>query len=114
MTRYDNLLARGRARHGAAFDDSALDPRFRRWYDSGERVRVAYTFPSDPGRGDTQYTTGTIGATTGSRPAFLLMRKRTDRGSSYVIGPRDVVVAVKRGRVYVPVGQEPLPEPTDG
>lgn len=35
-----------------------------------------------------------------------LMRNVNARGSSYVIGPRDEVIAVKRGRTYEPVGQE--------
>jgi hypothetical protein len=106
MTRsYADLVYRGRARYGEAFSETGLDPRFVRWYESEERVRVRYIAADGS---YTQATTGTIGATTGWRPAFLLMHSARSRGSSYVIGPRDTVVAVKRGRTYEPVGQATL------
>jgi len=104
MTRsYADLLARGRARWGERFDPSGLEPSFVRWYESEDRVRVAYTIPGDPGAGDTLFAYGTVGVTTGWRPAFLLVHSVRSAGSSYVIGPRDRVVAVKRGRRYLDV-----------
>lgn len=47
--------------------------------------------------------TGTVGITTGWHPAFLLMSRSSAMGSSDVLSARDVIVAVKRGRSYVPV-----------
>ena len=102
MNRYQDLVARGRARHGEAFSEASMDPRFRRWYESGDRIKVRYTAADGS---YTLETTGTVGATTGWMPAFLLMHSTRSRGSSYIIGPRDEVIAVKRGRTYEPVGQ---------
>lgn len=109
MPRYDrrsyaDLVDRGRAQHGARFSEASLEPSFVRWYESGDRVRVRHTYPS----GSITEATGTIGATTGWRPAFLLMHSTRSRGSSYVIGPNDAVIAVRRGRHYEPVGQTTL------
>jgi len=103
MRSYADLVARGRARWGDKFSESELDPRFRRWYESGERIKVEYVIPGDPGKGETLTAYGTVGVTTGWQPSFLLMRAANARGSSYLIGPRDHVVAVKRDGKYVPV-----------
>lgn len=103
MRSYDDLLRRGRARHGERFDPSALETSFVRWYESGDRIKVEYVIPGDPGKGDILTAYGTVGVTTGWRPAFLLMRSANARGSSYVIGPNDRVAAVKRGGKYVEV-----------
>lgn len=97
MAAYDDAIARGKARHGDKWSDAELLPAFRRWYGTGERVKVRYTYRD----GSTEDTTGTIGMTTGWRPAFLLIRTSRSIGSSYVIGQNDKVVAVKRGSKYV-------------
>lgn len=91
MSKYTDYITRKRAEYGERFDPSDLDPRFIPYFNSGERVRVST-------RGLT--LTGTVGVTTGWRPAFLLMRRRTDRGSSWVLGPNDQILAVKRGKRY--------------
>jgi len=88
---YADLVLRGRSHYGDRFSESDLAPRFRRYYESGERVRVRFSYGE---------ATGTIGATTGWRPAFLLMRTARSIGSSYVLSERDTVVAVKHGRTY--------------
>lgn len=90
---YSELVARGKARHGDQFDDSGLAPQFRRYYESGQRIRVQ--------SGDF-VRTGTVGVTTGWRPAFLLMHRSNASGSWDVLGPNDVVTHVQRGREYVP------------
>lgn len=95
MTAYDQLLARGVARHGDRFDPGDLAAGFVRYYGTGERVRVT------DGHGYTR--TGTVGVTTGWRPAFLLMHRRSDVGSSDVLGTGDRVTHVRHGRTYVPV-----------
>lgn len=93
-TRFDQYVARKRAEHGDKFDDSSLVAKFRPFYHSGQRIRVA--------NGD-YVRTGTVGATSGWKPAFLLMHRSTDHGSSDVLGERDVITHVQRGRAYVPV-----------
>lgn len=93
MTRsYADLVRRGRQRHGDRFSESDLAPGFRRYYDSGERVRVRFDYGEE--------LTGTIAATTGWRPAFLLMRTARSIGSIYTLSERDTVVAVRHGRTY--------------
>lgn len=82
-------------------DRSALAPAFTRYYESGDRVRVA--FVTLDGSEVYETLTGTIGKTTGWRPAYLLMRTARSHGSPYVLSARDRIVAVKRGREYVSV-----------
>lgn len=89
-------LARCRARHGDKFDPSELVPRFAAFLGTGQRIRVANT------RYD-YVRTGTVGATGGWRPAFLLMHRSSDVGSSDILGPDDVITHVQYGRRYVPV-----------
>lgn len=76
-------------------DRSGLNPAFDQYYHAG-RVRVRFS--------DGVELTGTIGRTTGWRPCYLLMRRSSDFGSSWTIGPNDRIVAVQRGREYVVVG----------
>jgi hypothetical protein len=99
IRRFSDLVARGTARHGERFDPSELAKEFRHYYETGERIRVV----SEYAGGGTYVRTGTVGVTTGWRPAFLLIHRSSDHGSSDLLSDRDRVVAVKRGREYVPV-----------
>lgn len=94
VTCYQEFIERATRKHGDKFDASELAPEFARYF-RGERVRVRFSHGEE--------LTGTIGVTTGWRPAFLLMRRSSDVGSSHVLGAGDHVVAVKRGREYVAV-----------
>jgi hypothetical protein len=76
-------------------DRSALAPAFTRWYLAGDRVRVRFA--------DGEEMTGIIGRSTGWRPVYLLMCRADSIGSPHVLGRGDRVIAVKRGREYVPV-----------
>lgn len=87
------------AMHLRMIDRSDLAPAFARYYESGERIRVA--FVTLDGSSVYEELTGTIGKTTGWRPAYLLMRTARSHGSPYVLSARDRVVAVKRGSRYV-------------
>jgi len=91
MRSYQDLVFRGRQRHGAQFDESSLDPRFIRYDESGQRVRVKTCG---------MFLTGTIGVTTGWKPCFLLMRTSRSTGSSWTLGQEDELIAVKQGRTY--------------
>lgn len=81
------------ARRGQYTDTTDLDaasqfkPHFH-----GPRIKVA-------GPAGTRF--GTVGMTTGVKPAFLLMHRRTDIGSWDVLGPEDMVIAVKARSRYV-------------
>lgn len=94
MRSYDDYLGTKRDQFGDKFDPSALAQEFVPYFESGERIRVV----------DGEHVrTGTIGVTTGWRPAFLLMHRSSDDGSSDVLGLKDRVTHVKRGRTYVAV-----------
>lgn len=88
-------LARSRQVHGDKFDPSDLFAApFGRYWETGERIRV---------EGPAGIRTGTVGMTTGWRPAFLLMHRSSDLGSWDVLGPNDRVIAVRHNGRYVNV-----------
>ncbi len=90
MTKYEQRLARGRTEHGEHFDSSALDAvddSIKQAFQSGARVIVRNERYDETRR-------GRVSTTTGWRPAFLLMHRVSDHGSSDVLGPDDRVVGV--------------------
>ncbi len=96
MTKYEELIARKSREYPQgterSFCTDHLASNFIRFYNSGERVKVATCY------GEFKY--GTIGITTGWRPSFLLMRTRTQLGSSDTLSELDQVVAVKTASGY--------------
>lgn len=76
MNRYSDLINRAKAQHGEQFDDSNINKDFIRHYESNARIEVEYYGEVIRGR---------IGVTTGWKPCFLLMRRKSDHGSSYTI-----------------------------
>lgn len=89
MNNYENYIQRCKAKHGDKFSAEDLNPAFVAAYNSKKRITVA--FVSTTGEiYDVQR--GTVGATTGWKPCFLLMRRSTDHGSSYTIGRFDKIV----------------------
>lgn len=91
--RFQSFIERKRREHGVRFDPSELASAFVPYFESQERVRVRLKYGEE--------MTGTIGVTTGWRPAFLLMRSSRALGSSVVLSSEASVIAVKRGRKYV-------------
>lgn len=92
---YEDYLNRKRAEHGERFDPSDLAEQFIPYFISRERIRVE-------GLAD-EPLTGTVGVTTGHKPAFLLMRRSSDHGSMWLLSDEHRITAVKRGRDYVAV-----------
>jgi hypothetical protein len=88
---YEDYLSRKRAEY-ADFDPSQLAPAFIPFFHTGQRIKVRFSSGEEK--------TGTVGVTTGWRPAFLLMLKSSAHGSSEVLGAGDVPVAIKKGRTY--------------
>lgn len=84
--------------HLRLIDRSELAPQFAAAYASGERIRVRFSWDED----GTKTKTGTVGKTTGWKPAYLLMARSDSIGSSDLLGPGDRIIAVKRGAKYVP------------
>ena len=91
MRNYTDYLHRKQAEFGAKFDPSNLDERFVPYFESGERIKVSI---------GNFALTGTIGVTTGWRPAFLLLRTSRAMGSPWLLGKQNKVLAVKRGQYY--------------
>ena len=65
MKNYQTTLEKCKAEHGNKFNASDLDPRFIRFYESGERIKVETL-------GET--LTGTIGKTTGWKEKLFLRK----------------------------------------
>ena len=94
MRNYQQYVEGKRREYGDKFSAAALDRRFVRYYESGERIKVNV--------GEMEIT-GTVGVTTGWAPTFLLMRTSRSLGSIWTLGQKDKIIAVKRSRKYVPV-----------
>ena len=86
-TRYADYIQRKRREFGDRFSTSDLAPEFVEHFNTGARVRVRFSYGEE--------RTGTIGVTTGWRPCFLLMSRKTDHGSSDTLSTRDRVVGVQ-------------------
>lgn len=97
MSYFDDYLLRKRTEHGDKFDPSDLAPQFVPYLHEDQRIKVRTRWGEE--------LTGTVGVTTGWRPAFLLMRRTSAYGSSTVLGKDDQIIAVKAGK-YVPVQEE--------
>jgi hypothetical protein len=82
---FAQFLESKRREYGARFDASDLASAFVPYYESGARIEVQ----DGPDK-----VRGRVGVTTGWRPCFLLMRRRSDRGSSYTISERNKVLRV--------------------
>lgn len=95
MTRFEAYCKRQRDKWGDKFIPPS-DARFIRYFNSGERIRVR-TCGLD--------LTGTVSASGGWAPVFLLMRTQRSIGSMWTLGEREEVLAVKLGRRYVEVSR---------
>lgn len=89
----ETYLARKRA-GDPRFDASDLAEGFWPYFTSGERVKVVNVADGSAPR------FGTVGITTGWKPAFLLMHRSNAVGSSDLLGPNDRVIAVESGSRY--------------
>ena len=74
-------------------DRSALASSFAGYHGTAQRIRVRFASGAE--------LTGTVGKTTGWRPAYLLMLRSSDRGSPHLLTIDDQIIAVQRGRRYV-------------
>ncbi len=92
MARIDETVRQGTRKYGERFDSTALAPQFVPHFNSGQRVRVRFSYGEE--------MTGRVSITTGWRPSFMLMRRSSDHGSSWLLGDNDRVVAVQHGRYY--------------
>jgi hypothetical protein len=87
MSKFELYMARGQARYDN-FDPRDLAAPFVPYYDSGQRIKVRFPWG--------EVRTGTVGVTGGWRPVFLLMGRKTDRGSSLILEDDVKIIAVHR------------------
>lgn len=92
---YHDFIERKQREYGERFSDAGLSEQFVSYFQSGQRIKVRMSHGEE--------LTGTVGVTTGWVPSFLLMRRSNSHGSIWTLSDRDEIVAVKRGREYVPV-----------
>lgn len=83
---FDDYCRRKQAEHGDKFDASGLAAQFIPYYHTDTKLRIL-------SRGGTERT-GTIGATTGYRPCFLLMTAANKVSSPWTLGDSDVITAI--------------------
>lgn len=86
------------ARNLQPIDRSMLVPRFARYLESGERIRVA--FITADGSRIYETRTGTVSMSGGWRPVYLLMLTARSVGSMYVLRETDIVLDVKVRNEY--------------
>lgn len=84
------IVERGRMKWFDQFDPSDLRPEFAPFLHTGQRIAVTIAG---------EVWTGTVGITTGWRPAFLLMPQRNSTGSSNLLTDA-TLLAVHDGRLY--------------
>jgi hypothetical protein len=94
MNSMTELVNRKTAQYGDKFDPSDLDGRFITYYQTGQRIKVE-TYG--------MVKTGTVGVTTGWKPAWLLMRTSRSMGSPWILGKECKLLAIKQGKKYIPI-----------
>ena len=90
---YAEYVARAQRKYGERFSDAELARKFVPFFESGARIKVRLRWGEE--------MTGTIGATTGWRPCFLLMRRSDSIGSPWTLSEADEIIAVQRNGRYV-------------
>ena len=93
-SRFEQYLQRKRVEYGTKFDASDLDSKFVSAFNSGYRIKVDFVGLDDAGNDTYGHSvkTGTVGVTTGWRPVFLLMLRKTDLGSGWTLTRRDRII----------------------
>jgi hypothetical protein len=89
-TKFEQYIDRQRSQYGDKFDASELAPQFVEALNNGDRYRVKVQSPY----GGKPYW-GFIGITTGWKPAFLLMFRRGQIGSSFLLSDKYQIVGSK-------------------
>jgi hypothetical protein len=88
-TNFDEFLERAKRKHGSIFSDRELSKKFIPFYRTGQRIRIR-TFG--------EIVTGTVSATTGWIPVFILMRTSRSIGSMYTLKDTDEILEIQNAR----------------
>lgn len=81
-------VSQKRRQFGTRFSTADLAEQFVPHFESGDRIEVLFSY------GD--IVRGTVGVTTGWRPAFILLLRRNSMGSSHVLKKEDKVLRIVR------------------
>jgi len=84
MPSFREYLDRKRREFGSKFDPINLSRRFVPYFESGERISVKFSWG--------EVKRGTVSVTSGWKPHFMLMLRRSDLGSSWLLDLREQIV----------------------
>jgi len=84
MRDFQEYLNKKNRQHNTQFDQSDLSKKFIPFFESQKRIKVQFSYG--------EIKTGTIGITTGYKPAFLLMLRSNSTGSSYILSDNDIIL----------------------
>jgi len=84
---WEAYLLYKQAQFGKRFDASELSGQFVPYFKTNYRIKVKMRW------GDV--LTGRVGVTSGWKPVFLLMRRRSDLGSSIVLTDKEKIIGTK-------------------
>ena len=86
MKNYKDYISKKYNEYGEQFDESCLAQKFIPYFESGERIEVKFSHG--------EVKRGRIGITTGWKPSFLLMLRRSDHGSSHLLTLNDKILSI--------------------
>jgi len=87
MRSYQDYISLKKREFGDKFDPSDLSSQFVPYFENGRRIEVDFGY---------EIKRGTVGVTTGWKPAFLLMLTKRSIGSSYLLGKNDKIIKIIR------------------
>jgi len=88
MTKYENHIAMKKLEYGNKFSAIDLDKRFIKYFNSGQRIKVTFSY------GESE--SGTVGVTTGWKPVFLLIKTTRSLGSSTFLNKSIIKIEVPK------------------
>jgi len=87
-TRFGQYVLRRRREHGERFNLDSLAEKWIEHFNSGSRIEVRFSCGT--------VKRGTVSATTGWVPSFLLILTQRSSGSSWLLGEDDELVKIVR------------------
>ena len=88
MGRYEEYTAMKKQEYGSKFSTKNLDKRFIKYYNSGQRIKVTFSY------GESE--SGTVGITTGWVPVFLLIKTSRSLGSSTFLDKNVIKIEIPK------------------
>jgi len=83
---YKEFIKRKKEEYGSKFNTSDINEKFIPYYESQQRITIGF------GHGEVKR--GTVGVTTGWKPAFILILTKRSKSSSYIIDNDCQILAI--------------------